>query len=101
MRLKDSVNPIGLRPELIVAIIVAAEAYEKAGREFVITSLNDSTHSATSLHYAGAAVDIRTRHLALGEPEQIRDYIDERLPTDYDVILEADHIHIEYQPRRR
>ena len=103
MFLKEDVDPTALRPELIIAILVAQEVYRLYGRELVITSLNDSRHSLTSLHYAGAAVDIRTNHLDLSEPQkdEIREKIRERLPRHYDVVLESDHLHIEYQPRRK
>lgn len=31
--------------------------------DIIITSVNDGTHSKTSLHYDGMAVDLRTKHL--------------------------------------
>ncbi len=100
MKLKPDVKVQGLRPEILLAIMVAKDAYKEAGTELVITSLVDGKHSETSLHYTGCAVDIRTRNL----PQNFRDYtqirIRDALTRDYDVVLEKDHIHIEYQPRR-
>ncbi len=101
MRLKSSVKCIALRPELTLALIVVDGVYRRHGTECVVTSLNDSKHSKTSLHYSGAAADIRTRTLPAHLRQTVRDEISTRLTTDYDVILESDHIHIEYQPRRK
>ena len=100
MKLKHNVRPQSLCPEIVLAIIVADSVYRANDAELVVTSLNDSTHSTTSLHYAGAAVDLRTRNIPGPIREVIREQIDDRLTYDYDVVLESDHIHIEYQPRR-
>ena len=101
MRLKDdSVKVTGIRPELVLGLVVAADVYRQYGNELVITSLNDGVHSKTSLHYAGAAADLRTFYF---EPEIVPEVIEairKRLGKDYDVVLEKDHIHLEYQPKR-
>jgi len=96
----DSVNPTGLRSELLFAIITAQEVYNKHGYDLVITSLNDAKHSQTSLHYSGAAVDLRTVVLNPEEDwDAIAREIKSRLNIHYDVINESNHIHLEYQPR--
>ena len=101
MRLKDNTVQIqGLRVEMLFAILVADQVYLKYGYEFVITSINDGVHSLTSLHYNGCAIDCRIYDNP-GEMEAIAEEIKERLGVDYDVILEHNHIHIEYQPRKR
>lgn len=51
----------GIRPELLLAVVAAERVYEEAGHDFTITSCVDGKHMAGSLHYAGAAIDIRTR----------------------------------------
>jgi len=100
MRLKNnSVQVQGIRPELIIALIIANEVYAYHGLEFVITSVTDGKHSKTSLHYSGCAFDCRIYSTA--DSEAIRDEIKRQLNIDYDVILEKNHIHIEFQPRRR
>ena len=99
--LKAGVKATGIRPELTLAILIAAGVYEEHDTPLVVTSLVDSKHSATSLHYAGAAVDLRTRNLpSSADPAMIAREIKSRLTVDYDVIAEKDHIHLEWQPRR-
>lgn len=102
MRLKDdSVNPMGLQPELLFAIMVARDVYLNRGYELIITSLNDATHSATSLHYSGNAVDLRTTTMSPNEDwNEVARQIRNRLNKHYDVLNEHNHIHIEFQPRK-
>lgn len=100
MKLKSDVKVTGLRPELLLAVMVANGVYRQNGHEMTITSLLDGRHSKTSLHYTGCAVDLRIRDLAPSTIEVISDEIRHRLTSDYDVLREPDHIHIEFQPRR-
>lgn len=94
----DTVNPIGMRPELILAVMAAKDVYDNLGVDFVITSINDGKHSQTSLHYAGCAFDLRIWNIE--NPVRVANNIRAKLNIHYDVVLEPTHIHIEYQPRR-
>lgn len=101
MRLKKGVSARGLTPQIALALMVADEVYREEGVECVITSLNDGKHSRTSLHYCGQGADLRTRNLPnQAAKERVQFKIAERLGSDdYDVILESDHIHVEWQPK--
>jgi hypothetical protein len=107
MQLKSNhVNLAGMSVQILLALIVADEVYKQFGREVTVTSVNDSTHGVTSLHYAGQAADLRIQNPINGtkyfedELEVVR-RIKSRLNQDFDVMLETDHIHIEYQPRKK
>jgi hypothetical protein len=52
------------------------------------------------MHYAGAAVDIRTRDLAPEEQKKFEARVRECLGEDFDVVLEETHLHLEFQPKR-
>lgn len=102
--LLPGVDPSNIRPELMLALIVAEGVYAEQDSHCYVTSLNDSRHSSTSLHYAGAAADLRTKNLHLGVPITVRSMLRKRLPRHYDVLLEDrgkanEHIHIEWQRR--
>jgi hypothetical protein len=98
----DSVRLTGMRPELLFAMMVANEVYAGHNEILVITSVNDGRHSLTSLHYAGCAFDCRTRCFPSHEyATAVALEIKRRLGLDFDVLFEGDHIHVEYQPRRR
>lgn len=94
MRIKNNaVNLQGLRPEMVIGLMVANGVYIAHGKDMVITSALDGKH------YAGCAVDLRTNYFTKSTAIKVRDEIKERLGIDFDVILESDHLHIEYQPR--
>mgnify|MGYP001568085421 CR=1 FL=1 len=73
--------------------------YEKAGYPLVITALTDGKHMEGSLHYKGQAADLRTRDIATPVLNLIVKNAKEALGKDYDVVLEGDHVHLEYDPR--
>jgi len=101
MRLKgDTVALQSLVPQVVLALWMANEVYNGHGIDMVLTSGSDSRHSNTSLHYSGQAVDLRTNNIPT-EPLKgtIAREIKKKLNVDYDVVLESDHIHLEYQPR--
>ena len=111
MRLKKGVKIQGITPELLFGLFVANEVYKEHGRELVITSLNDGYHSLTSLHYSGNAGDLRIyyfdtdenkiKYFPKDETKSLQNEIKKRLSIDYDIVIEEDHIHLEFQPRRR
>lgn len=101
LQLKASVKVQGLSNEILLAVVVANSVYAKHGYDCVVTSLLDGKHSMTSLHYCGNAVDLRirtfpSRSVAIAVVDDLKSC----LGDDYDVVLESDHIHIEYQPKR-
>lgn len=62
-----------------------------------ITSGNDGIHMRKSKHYSNEAIDIRIRDMV--NRERTFKEIKKDLGKDYDVLLESDHIHIEYDPK--
>lgn len=97
--LKPGVRINGIRPELLLGIMIAESVYSLKNRTLTITACIDGKHSVGSLHYAGCAVDLRTRDLPAGEPEEITNLLKSALGSDFDVALEKDHIHLEFQPK--
>lgn len=97
--IKSGVIVEGLKKEALLAALVACKVYTEANQAFTITSLLDGRHSDKSLHYKGMAVDIRTRDLVSVTAHQIAKRIREELGSNYDVVVEKTHIHIEYDPK--
>ena len=96
MKTKDStVNIEGLDPILKAALVEMEYIYAKFHTELVITSGKDGTHGNGSLHYEGKAVDLRTWNVLDSLVKQLKAH----LGPDYDVVLEKDHCHIEYDPK--
>jgi hypothetical protein len=82
------------------AAITAEPIFVAAGQELVITSGTDSKHMEKSLHYAGRALDFRTRDLKdLPAVTAVAQSLKGALDRAYDVVVEKDHIHVEYDPK--
>ena len=96
MILKDGVKIANMKPQLILGIMCAMDIYRKHGQELVITSLDDSVHGKDTLHGQGLAVDFRTNYFIPEEAKKVCYEISIRLGKDFDVVLEKDHIHLEY-----
>ena len=99
LTLKPDVRIFGLRPEIVLAILVAERAYAEIGCELMLTSGIEGTHSAGSLHYAGCAVDFRTLNVAPDKLNPLVEKIRAALGPDFDVLLETNHLHAEFQPK--
>ena len=96
MLIKAGVDISRLKPEIRKKLTVIERTVDAiTEEELIITSTYEGTHSAGSLHYANLAVDIRRAN----NPDAVRQEIKRGLGADYDVILENDHIHIEYDPK--
>ena len=82
-----------------VMVTVADDVYKDYGKELVITSMGDGRHGYGSLHYIYHAIDTRTRYFSDSEKLAVADDIRDRLGDDFDVVVENNHLHIEYQPK--
>lgn len=101
LEIKPGVRVQGLRPETALAVQVIEGAFRDAGFSVAtLTAAIDGTHMPGSLHYVGCAVDFRIRDIPEAQREPLRATIARRLTADYDVVLEGDHFHIEYQPKQ-
>lgn len=98
LSLKYGVNVRDIKGEAVIAIIIAQGVYAGYGFPCVITSVDDRNHGEYSLHYQQLAIDVRTRIVPENLHEQIKDAIARSLGEQYDVVLEKDHIHIEFDP---
>lgn len=95
MRVKDdSVNIEDLVPEVKSKLEDIERIYNMFNVELVITSGKDGKHGNNSLHYRGRAVDTRTYHVL----DRLVNLLRAELGPDFEVVLEKDHIHIEYDP---
>ena len=96
MLIKAGVDISRLKPEIRKKLNeIARRVWSIAKEELIITSTYEGNHSEGSLHYADLAVDIRR----MGYGQEVRYELRDKLGMDYDVVLKADHIHIEYDPK--
>lgn len=95
LKVKNGVTP----KNLIIAAAIANVGWDLPF-DLVITSGTDGKHMKGSKHYTGEALDVRTSNIPKGEVGLVLNRLQTRLGSDYQVLLEADHIHVEFDPKR-
>lgn len=102
MRLKRGVITNGVQPPIWFALGVATEVFGELNKVLIVTSLADGhADKPRSLHHKGLAADLRTRDLKPEQRKNVCDWLAESLDhLGFDVVLESDHIHIEYDPKQ-
>ena len=96
--IKSGVAIHGLRPEVVLALLIVTPILGTYEQEMVITSALDGKHKRSSAHYTGRAVDLRI--WTLTDQKQCVADMQKALGTDYDVVLEENHIHLEFDPKK-
>jgi len=96
MLIKAGVDISRLRPKIRKKLNEIEAIFNEYDNELIITSTFEGRHSAGSLHYANLAVDMR---LPANDREKVISEITQSLGSKFDVCLEIDHIHIEYDPK--
>lgn len=95
----DTVNPNFEEPIRRIKPIIDRLSLEIFGREAIVTSGNDGQHMPGSLHYKGLAMDLRTRDQTHAKITAFATRLQMEIGDDYDVVVEKDHIHVEYDPK--
>ena len=98
--IKLGVDLRGLTPQLAIAYTIACQVYwERCQVRCVITSASDGTHGPHSLHYKGKALDLRTNTIPRHALQAVYADLKTALGSQFDVVLETDHFHIEFDPK--
>lgn len=107
MRIADDqkipVSLKGIQPEMSSVFPVIDSTYAQMGYEAILTSGTDGVHGPGSLHPKGLATDWRTRHMRENLLPILVSSLKQNLGGDrreYDVVLEDDHLHIEFDEKR-
>jgi len=107
MKIKKNVKLAGVVPQMLFVIPVVDEASlnclgeEPAKNDWgcVITCGTEGKHMQGSAHHTGRALDFRTRHLDPNLLDLFREEVAAALSDEYDVVLEEDHLHVEWDPK--
>ena len=96
MLIKAGVDISRLNREIRRTLPKVQNVLDEWGEEIIITSTYEGNHGLHSLHYCNDAYDIR---LPKYNPVGVAANCRTTLGKDFDVELEKDHIHIEYDPK--
>jgi hypothetical protein len=110
VKVKNGVKFEEFRPCVVTLIETLGEVANEINKDIWITSANDGKHKNGSKHYSNEALDIRIKNLSSEESwivhkrlsglNDLVDYNNEPFYKNcYDVVLESDHIHVEYDPK--
>jgi hypothetical protein len=86
----------GLNEKMLPVFRKAPNIWRKYGKNLVITSGLDGKHCKGSRHYAGLALDLRSLNLKRNARAQVRNELAVALGHEFRVLMEDDHIHVEY-----
>lgn len=116
MRIKEGVSFVELHPGTRFAVLVVDEEVRRVGAKegVTITSFGESfAHSSRSLHYGTGfrgrktqeaddrcrAFDFEMDMFTQELKDRVEDRVRRRLGMDFDLVLEATHWHLEYDPK--
>lgn len=109
IKVKEGVSIRGLQPQAFHAWYIAGQLYdEHYDVDCILTAGVDGKHGHGSLHYVGLAIDLRIRNLSPGNDlgpttmaraTVLKNELKRALGIEYDVVLESNHFHIEFQPK--
>lgn len=104
IRIKEGVDLRELQPQMVLAAVVAAPVFKAHGHDVTITSAFDGKHMANTLHSRDGkcrALDLRTvtAGIPAKEAETIGAGLRLALGKQFDVVVEKDHIHVEFDPK--
>lgn len=86
--------------ELARADSIAQSIYAALGVPYIVTSGTDGKHNPGSLHPFGDAMDLRRWDLdAIGKTATAVSQLRGALGPNFDVVLESNHIHVEFDPK--
>lgn len=100
MRFKAGVT-FDVQPVIAAALPLIDKIHlDVIGRDAIITSGTDGKHKVNSLHYKGLAIDLRVFDLTKLQRKQLTEELRQELgDKNWDIVLEPDHIHAEYDPK--
>ncbi len=99
--LKFGAKIAGLKPEILLGLMIVNSVFEKYKVDLIITECTGGNHMENSLHYKGLAADIRSKHIqSRKDKNDILNDCRELLGANFDFIIEAldtanEHFHVE------
>ncbi|MBA7610716.1 hypothetical protein ES703_17928 [subsurface metagenome] len=96
MLIKTGVDISRLNRPIRRALNPISQWFQAYNEELVIISTYEGDHSPSSLHYCNDAIDVR---FPRQQNKDLFKNLARELGKKFDVVVESDHIHIEYDPK--
>jgi hypothetical protein len=100
LKFRKSVQPLGLRPELLLALISVDGYFREASQDWYIIAGSEGAHTPSSPHYSGSAIQIDVIEADEDDFFGIAADLTDILPSDFTVTAEISYITLEYSPRK-
>lgn len=100
LRFNRNTQLLGIRPELLIALISVDGYFRENDLDWYIVAAVDGAHAPSSAHYRGCAIRI---DIAEADEEDFFGYaadLDDILPLDFSASAEVSYLTIEYNPRK-
>jgi hypothetical protein len=110
LRIKNTGNRCKMHtmsPQIGFAIETLRELASEDQVTVEVTSISDGVHGLKSWHYRGFAFDFTVPNDFTGQDgrqlgpytRKVAGQLRTELGPDFDVVIEADHVHVEYDPK--
>lgn len=106
MKIKHGASIKNLRAEMAIACLVCSKTLEEFSQtRMTLTEGTGGVHMIGSLHGKGLAIDIRDWNLTNTQLQALvknlnldlgNIFVDDRWEGEFDVVLEGNHIHVEF-----
>lgn len=96
--IKPGVSIAKLTPQMAMGYTIIMAVGRELSIDVIVTSGDDGKHMENSKHYDGNALDFRIRHVDANRRRFFQKAVQEALGSNFDVVLEPTHLHVEYDP---
>lgn len=101
IRFLPHVRVVYFGPELAEVLAVAALWSLVAGVDVEVNSIDDSGHGPATLHGQSLAIDLDPAGDRREHERELARFLARRLSAPWQVLLESDHVHCEWDTGRR
>lgn len=101
LRFEPTVRIIYFSEQLARVFHLASVWALVSGVTVVVNSVDDGKHGAVTLHGFSLAPDLDTEGDRPEHLPELHGYLARHLPQPFDVVLEATHVHVEYDTKRK
>lgn len=99
MKISNSTQLLGLRPEVLPGLMVVAFYFSAEDEACTLLAVSNGAHTPGSLHYSGLAFDIDLPDATEADMIDYESDLNEILGREYTVVFQGTHLHIHWQPR--